>query len=241
MKIAVVGGTGTLGSAVVAALTGPDVVALGRSTSPSIDLRDGTGFDEALQGVDVVIDASNAPAGAKAAAVFVAGTRRLLDAEARAGVSHHVGVSIVGCEHIDAAYYRAKREQERIVETGPVPWSIVRATQFHDFLAALFTASARYGAVPAPRGVLQPVDVEVVARLIADVALGPPRHDRAEITGPRVEPIPTLAQAWKTARRSRAVVVPVPLPRAIGHRIRAGALTNPGAPHRGQVTFEAWL
>lgn len=241
MKLAVVGGTGTLGRAVATALTGHDVVAFGRSTSPNIDLRDGTGLDEALEGVDVVIDASNGPAGAKAAAVFVEGSRRLLDAETRAGVSHHVSISIVGCEHIDAAYYRAKRDQERIVEAGPVPWSIVRATQFHDFLAALFAASARYGTVPAPRGLLQPVDVDAVARLIADVALGPPRRDRVEITGPRVEPIPALAQAWKTARHSRAIVLRVPLPGSIGHRVRAGALTNPGAPHRGQVTFEAWL
>jgi hypothetical protein len=100
--------------------------------------------------VDVVIDASNGPAGTKAAAVFVEGSRRLLDAEARAGVSHHVAVSIVGCEHINAAYYRGKREQERIVETGPVPGSSVRATQFHDFLAALFAAARRNGS-PAPR------------------------------------------------------------------------------------------
>jgi nucleoside-diphosphate-sugar epimerase len=97
MKVAVVGGTGTLGRAVVTALAGQDVVALGRSTSPSIDLRDGARLDEALQAVNVVIDASNGPAGTKAAAVFVEGSRRLLAAQARAGVSHHVAVSIVGC------------------------------------------------------------------------------------------------------------------------------------------------
>src|SRR6185295_18256149 len=97
----------------------------------------------------------------------------------------------------------------------------------------LFAASARYGAVPAPRGVLQPVDVDVVARLVADVALGPPRRERVEIAGPRVDSIPAFAEAWKAARRSRALVLPVPVPGTIGRRLRAGALTNPAAPYRG--------
>jgi uncharacterized protein YbjT (DUF2867 family) len=241
MRIAVVGGTGTLGRAVVQALDGHDVLALGRSTSPRIDLRDGSGLDEALAGVDVVVDASNGPASGRAADVLVEGTRRLLAAGQRAGVRHHVGVSIVGCERVRNAYYDVKAEQERLVEAAPVPWSIVRSTQFHDLLAWGFGKTGRYGVLPAPRGVLQPVDLEAVARLVAQTATAEPLRARVEIAGPEVTPLADLARAFKRARRSHAVVVRVPFPGATGRGLREGRLTSPHAAHRGELTFAQWL
>jgi uncharacterized protein YbjT (DUF2867 family) len=146
----------------------------------------------------VVIDASNGPAGTKAAAVFVEGSRRLLAAQARAGVSHHTTwpSRSSAAEHINAAYYRAKREQERIVERDRCPGaSCARRSS-----TTSWRRGARYGAIPAPRGVLQPVDVDVVARFVAAVALGPPRRDRLKITGPRLESIPALASASASPR-----------------------------------------
>jgi uncharacterized protein YbjT (DUF2867 family) len=152
MRIAIVGGAGTLGKHITAELSqrGHEVRVLSRS-SPAfpVDLSTGTGLQAALTGCSTVVDASNSQR--KARQVLVDGTRRLLAAEQRAGVGHHVCVSIVGCDQLPLGYYRVKTEQEQVVQQGSVPWTIVRATQFHELAASLFTASARYRVLPAPR------------------------------------------------------------------------------------------
>lgn len=253
MHVAVVGGTGTLGSAVIAALADRDheVASLSRSAPKAsyanarhhrVDLRDGSGLDEALAGVEAVVDAANGPPSGKAAAVLVEGSRRLMEAERRAGVAHHVAISIVGCERVPTRYYRVKARQEEVVRAGPVGWTIVRATQFHDLVAFAFRSAARYGVLPAPRKVLlQPVDVAGVARLVADAVVEAPARDRIEIVGPQIRSVSDLAGAWKAARGSRAVRVAMPLPGRVGRALRDGALTDPAAPHRGATTFEEWL
>jgi uncharacterized protein YbjT (DUF2867 family) len=252
MRVAVVGGTGTVGSAVVGCLldSGHDVVVLSRSAPRTlragaqhrrIDLRDDGGVADALPGVEAVVDASNGPPGAKAATILVDGTRRLLEAERAAGVRHHVAISIVGCERVPTAYYRVKAAQEASVAASHDGWSIVRATQFHDLLDHVFSAGARYGLVPAPRGKLQPVDTGTVAQLVAQVATGPPLRERVEVAGPEIDDIAAFARTWRARRRSRALVVPVPLKPAVSRALRAGALTDPRAERQGQVSFAAWL
>ncbi|MFZ0004087.1 MAG: NAD(P)H-binding protein, partial [Trebonia sp.] len=159
MRIAIAGGTGTLGRPVAAELSerGHEVRVLSRHAPEyQVDLTTGAGLAAALDGCQVVVDASSSPP-RTAAAVLVAGNRRLLDAGREAGVEHHVCVSIVGCDRLPIGYYRVKTEQEDVVVQGPVPWTIVRATQFHELIAGFFGAAARYGVVPAPRGVLQPI------------------------------------------------------------------------------------
>jgi len=143
MKTAIIGGTGTLGSLVLAELTqrGHDVRALSRSAPEyRVDLATGEGLEAALAGCDVVVDASN-NSSRHAADILVGGSRRLLAAEQAAGVKHHVCVSIVGCEQVPMGYFTAKAEQEQVVEQGPVPWSIVRATQFHEYVLAMLTTA----------------------------------------------------------------------------------------------------
>jgi uncharacterized protein YbjT (DUF2867 family) len=256
MKIAIAGGTGTLGRHVGEELTarGHDVRVLSRgarggvppeeqsrSARPyAVDLTTGAGLDEAIAGCEVVVDASN-NSSKNAAATLVGGTRRLLAAGREAGVAHHVCVSIVGCELVPIGYFRVKAEQEGIVGRGTVPWTIVRATQFHEYLAAMFGAGARWRAVPLPRTPLQPVAVAEVARVVADAVEQGPRNGRVEIAGPEVAGAVNLARAWRRATGTRAVLVPLPLPGRLGRALGGGALTTENADVRGRVTFAAWL
>jgi uncharacterized protein YbjT (DUF2867 family) len=244
MRIAVTGGTGTLGRPVAEALRarGHDVRVLSRSAPEyPVDLTTGEGLDAALEGVEVVVDAANGPPSKKAAAVLVDGGRRLLEAEARAGVRHHVCVSIVGIEDVPMAYYRVKVAQERVVEEGGVPWTIVRATQFHDLLAQLLGTAARFFVQPAPGAKFQPVEVGEVAQAVADVAEGEPRRGRLSVAGPEVHELRELGRLWRQASGRRGPAVPFPLPGGAGRALRAGALTAAQPDVRGTTTFASWL
>jgi uncharacterized protein YbjT (DUF2867 family) len=242
MNIAIVGGTGTLGRQVVSQLRarGHEVRVLSRNAPEfPVDLTTGAGLDKALAGCDVVVDASN-NASRRASATLVAGTRRLLAAGQEAGVGHHVCVSVLGCELVPAAYFKVKAEQEDVVTRGTVPWTIVRATQFHGYVAAMMAAAARYGVVPVPRAVLQPVASAEVAAVVADIAAGGPRRDRVEIAGPEVASVADLARTWRRATGGRAVLVPLPLPGALGRALRGGALTSAHPGIRGRQAFADW-
>lgn len=242
MKIAIVGGTGMLGRPVAAELRerGHEVRVLSRSgPTGRVDLTTGAGLDAALDGCEVVVDASN-NSSRTAAATLVEGNRRLLAAGQRAGVAHHVCVSIVGCDRLPVGYYRVKTEQEGVVTRGPLPWTIVRATQFHEFVAGTLGAAARYRVVPVPRGVLQTVAVTEAARAVADAAVAGPRRGRVEVAGPEVDTIRDLAVTWRRAARQRALLVPLPVPGKVGRALRDGSLTTASPDVRGSVTFAAW-
>jgi uncharacterized protein YbjT (DUF2867 family) len=165
MRIAIIGGTGTLGRLITAELRdrGHEVRVLSRSaTEYPVDLRTGAGLEEGLRGCQAVVDASN-DSPRNAAQLLVKGTRRLLAAEQAAGVALHIGVSIVGCERVPKGYFRAKAAQESVVEHGPVPWTIVAATQFHELAAATLASAARWLLVPVPGALLQTVAAAEVA------------------------------------------------------------------------------
>lgn len=245
MRVAVVGGAGTLGRHVVAALErgGHEARVLGRSSrSHPVDLTTGSGLDGGLEGCDSVVDASNAAGSRRARAVLVDGGRRLLEAEQRAGVRHHVCASIVGIEEVPVSYYRVKLEQEELVEAGPVPWTIVRSTQFHDLLGTVLAAAGRWHVLPVASARFQPVDVEEVAEEVAEVALGQPRHGRVTVAGPEVHDLGSLAQIWQSVTGARATVeLPVPLPGRLGRALRDGGLTCRAPDVRGSRTFPDWL
>lgn len=252
MHIAVTGGTGTVGAPTVAELArrGHAVRALSRTapaalpagvTHHAIDLETGAGLEHALAGVEVVVDASNGMPNDNAEAVLVDGARRLLAAERAAGVRHHVGVSIVGIDDVPFSYHRAKLAQEHEVERGGVPWSILRATQFHDLFGMLFDATSRYRVLPGIRAAVQPVDVAEVALALADVAEGQPTMRREDMVGPEVVQLRDLARAWKARTGRRALVLRGPLPGGLGRALRRGVLTDPDPDRRGSTTFAAWL
>jgi uncharacterized protein YbjT (DUF2867 family) len=244
MQIAVAGGSGVAGREVVAALTrrGHVVRALSRGSREfPVDLVTGKGLDVALEGVEVVVDASNAgPGRAAAQAVLVDGGRRLLAAESAAGVRHHVAISIVGIDRVPYSYYEVKLAQEALVREGGVPWSILRATQFHTLLWVAFTATARFGVLPGPGIPLQPVDPAEVGVALADIAEDEPSYAITELAGPQIRSVADLARTFKLETGRHAVVAPVPIPGRVGRALRAGGLTSPGA-WSGRTPFAEWV
>lgn len=239
MRIVVAGGTGVVGRHVVevARERGHDVVVLSRSEG--IDLAAGAGLADKLAGGDAVVDTSNRASRKRAdsEAFFGAVTRNLLAAEEAAGVRHHVLLSIVGIDDVDTGYYAGKRLQERLVSAGEVPWSILRATQFHEF-AEQALGFARVGPFSlVPRMTSQPVAAREVAEHLVTLAAGDPVGRSPDLAGPEVRRMVDLAR--KVARGRR--VVPVPLPGAAGRAMRAGKLLPTGPGPRGRITFEEWL
>jgi uncharacterized protein YbjT (DUF2867 family) len=234
MRIAIVGGTGTVGAEAARELErrGHEVRVLSRhARAHPVDLRDGTGLAAALDGVDAVVNAANGKRD-----VLVDGTRRLLHAAEEAGVRRYVGVSIVGIDRVGIRYYKAKLAQEGLIQRSGVPWTIVRATQFHPFVARTFATSARFGVVPCLEFPIQPVDPREVGRVLAGTAEAEPAMAIAQFAGPEVLSACELARRWRARTGARAVPVRLPVIRSL----RSGALTNPDAP-RGSVTFDEWL
>lgn len=250
MKVAVAGGTGVLGSLLVAELAarGDEVLALSRrdpgelpsgAVHRSIDLSVDEGLVEALAGVEVVVDATDAPP--KRGEELVTITRRLLDASADAGARHFVGVSIVGCDRVPIPYYKAKVRQEQALSLARTPWSLVRATQFHGLLASAFGKAARRRVLPTGSARLQPVDPRVVAARLAAAAHAEPTGRLPDVAGPEIETLSDLARSWRVARGQRHLLsVRIPMVGKIGHPLREAALCNPEAA-AGGPTFAEWL
>lgn len=246
--VAVVGGTGTLGAPVVRHLLakGATVRVLSRNATDvpagaehrRIDLTSGTGLAEALAGATVVVDAANSNKAAED--VLVAGTRRLLEAGAAARVGHHLAISIIGIEQVPMKYYRAKLAQEEAIESGAVPFSILRASQFHQLLDMALTAAARFGVRPTGAAKVQPIDPDLVAARLADVALAGPAGRLPDIAGPKVQTLSELSRAWATARGKHRIPLRVPSWGKMGKAVAAGALCDPAAATPGE-DFEEWL
>ena len=245
MRVAVTGGTGLAGAAVVAELErrGHEARVLSRrSPTHPVDLMTGSGLDVALAGCDAVIDAANAgPRPGAARAVLVDGCRRLLDAEERAGIGNHVCLSIVGIDDFPLAYYRVKVEQELVVRSGPVPHSILRATQFHEFVAAGFAAAARWRVLPRLGAPLQPVAVAEVAAAAADLVEEGPGNATRNVAGPATRAIGELAASWRASTGARAALVPLPTLGRAGRALRKGALTCTDPDVWGRIGFEEVL
>ncbi|GAA2518593.1 SDR family oxidoreductase [Winogradskya humida] len=240
MKIAVAGGTGLTGRHVVRALTaaGHEPITLARAEG--VDLVTGAGLDAALTGADAVIDVSNVSTMKRdvAVAFFDKAGRNLAGAADRAGVRRLVTLSIVGVEVVKNPYYAGKIRQEEIVREGRVPWTILRATQFHEFAGQLLSG------LPGPVALVptmktQPIAVREVARALVDVAAGqPPQGMAPELAGPHVESMVTMTRRLIAAGGARRrPVLPLWLP---GPMSTGGLLpTTPGP--RGTATFDEWL
>jgi uncharacterized protein YbjT (DUF2867 family) len=245
MRIAVVGGSGTLGRRITGELSqgGHEVRVLSRSSRDfPVDLTSGAGLVAALAGCAAVIDASNASSGRRARQVLVEGSRKLLAAEQAAGVGHHVGISIVGCDLMPVGYYRVKVEQEQVIMTGPVPYTIVRATQFHELAATVLRAASKYRLLPVPRMRVQTVAAGEVACAVAEVAERPPGGRCIEVAGPEISTARDLARAWQSVTGRAALLLPLPpLPGKTGRALRDGALTTGRPGVRGTITFADWL
>lgn len=243
MKIAVAGGTGVVGRHVVRELEsrGHEPVVLSRSHG--IDLTTGNGLDEALAGVAVVIDVSNTNAMRRRAAVafFNAATGKLLAAEQRAGVGHHVVLSIVGIDRVPLGYYMGKLRQEKLVLTGQVPATVLRATQFHEFPAQLLQRIPHSPVVPVPRMWSQTVAAREVAGALVEAALDQPAGRLPDLAGPRVERMEDLVRQLVKARGRRRLILPIRVPGKAGRAMAEGSLISARNGLRGTLTFDEWL
>ncbi|GII80076.1 LysR family transcriptional regulator [Sphaerisporangium rufum] len=187
MKIVVIGGTGLIGGKLVSMLAEQGHDAVAASPGTGVNAVTGEGLAEALAGASTVVDVSNAPSYEPQAVMefFQTATRNLLDAEATAGVHHHVALSVVGTERMpDNGYFAAKVAQERLIEKSPVPYSIVHATQFYEFVRGIADAATVDGEVHIAPVRFQPIAGEEVAQAVGRVALGPPLRGRVEVGGP---------------------------------------------------------
>ncbi|TMR02724.1 NmrA family transcriptional regulator [Nonomuraea turkmeniaca] len=243
MRIAVAGATGNIGSLTVAALErdGHHVVRLSRSLG--VDLVTGDGLDDALAGVEAVVDATNIVATDRDEAVkhFGAATTNLLAAGERAGVRHHVLLSIVGLDRIEGnAHYAGKREQERLVVAGPVSWTIVRATQFHDFAATVVSWTEQDGVATIAPLLVQPIAPADVAGVLAEVAVGEPRRHHIDVAGPESQDLVDMARRTLEARGREMKLVPA-WSGVFGPEM-AGNVLLPGEGARiAPTTFDEWL
>ncbi|NUT96223.1 MAG: NAD(P)H-binding protein [Saccharothrix sp.] len=209
MKIAVIGGTGLIGAKVVRILTSAGHDAVPHAQSTGLDLLSGQGLPEALAGADVVVNLTNSPTFDEASpAFFRTTTDNLLAAADRAGVGHAVVLSIVGADLVpDLVYYRAKVLQEDILKAGPVPYSIVRATQFFEFVDAAMSWTSDENTVRLPATRVQPIAADDVAQAVADVSAGTPLRGTRDIAGPEVFTLDELGRITLAARGDRRTVV----------------------------------
>lgn len=242
MRIAVAGGTGVVGRHAVEAAraAGHEVVVLSRSSGA--DVLTGAGLAERMQGADAVIDVTNTTtlSAAKAVKFFETATRTLLAAESRAGVTHHVALSIVGIDGIDASYYAGKLAQERAVAAGSVPFTIARAGQFHEFAGQLLSGMSGPVAV-LPKLLMRPVAAREVGEHLVGVADGAPAGRASDLVGPRNEVLADVARRQLAFDGVRRRVLGVRLPGAYGRGLASGSLRGGADALQGRITFDEWL
>jgi uncharacterized protein YbjT (DUF2867 family) len=244
MKIVVIGGTGLIGSKTVAILRqgGHEVVAA--SPKSGVNTITGDGLKEALAGAQVVVDLANSPSFEDKAVLefFATSGRNLGAAEVAAGVRHHVALSIVGTDRTpDNGYFRAKVAQEKLIETAGIPYTIIRATQFLEFLGAIAASSADGNRIRLSPGLFQPIAADDVAAAVADVAVAAPRNGIVEIAGPERAPFNEIVARYLKAVGDPREVVSDPEARYFGGRVEECSLVPLGDARLGRVSLDEWL
>jgi uncharacterized protein YbjT (DUF2867 family) len=244
MKIVVIGGTGLIGSKTVALLRQGGYEVVAASPTTGVNTLTGEGLTAAVAGTQVVIDLANAPSFEDQAvlAFFETSGRNLLAAEAAAGARHHVALSIVGTDRTpDNGYFRAKVAQEHLIETSGLPYTIIRSTQFLEFLGAIAAASTEGTIVRLSPGLFQPIAADDVAAIVAEVALAAPRNGIVEIAGPERAPFNEIVARYLQAVGDPRQVVRDPEARYYGGRVEERSLVPLGAARLGRIGLDAWL
>ncbi|MEV0944680.1 SDR family oxidoreductase [Micromonospora wenchangensis] len=243
MKIVVIGGSGLIGSRLVTLLGQQGHDAVAASPRTGVDALTGAGVAEALDGADVVVDVSNSPSFEADAvlAFFETSTRTLLAAEAKAGVRHHVALSIVGADRIpDSGYMRAKVAQEALIAAADVPWTVLRATQFFEFVPAIVESSVVGDEVRLPSALIQPVAADDVVTVLAEIAVGAPADGIVDLAGPERFPLDELGRATLAAAGDPRPVVSDPQGRYFGALLVEQSLVPLGDARIGGVRLAQW-
>jgi uncharacterized protein YbjT (DUF2867 family) len=244
MKITVIGGTGLIGSKLVNKLREHGDEAVAASPNTGVNTLTGEGLAEALKGASVVVDVSNSPAWEDAAVLkfFETSTRNLLTYEAAAGVGHHVALSVVGTDQLsESGYFRAKIAQEKLIKESSMPYSIVQATQFFEFLKGIADISVEGDKVHLPPVLFQPMAADDVATAVGRIAVGPPVNGIVEIAGPEQFRLDELVRRRLTSLKDPREVVADPNARYSGARLGEKTLVPGNNARLGETRFESWL
>jgi len=244
MKIVVIGGTGLIGTKLVNKLReqGHDVVAA--SPSKGINSVTGKGLAAALAGAQAVVDVTNSPSWEDQAVLefFETSTRNLLAAESVAGVRHHVALSVVGTERLLASgFFRAKLAQEKLIQASPVPYTILRATQFFEFVGSIANSATDGQTVRLPSALIQPIVSEDVATALAGVAVAEPLNRMVELAGPDAIPLDELVRQFLKANRDPRTVITDEQAKYFGISLKHRSLVPDGNPRLGPTHFTDWL
>jgi uncharacterized protein YbjT (DUF2867 family) len=244
MKIVVIGGTGLIGSKLVNKLREHGHEAIAASPNTGVNTLTGEGLAEALKGASVVVDVSNSPSWEDAAVMnfFETSTRNLLAAEAAAGVKHHVALSVVGTERLlESGYFRAKIAQENLIKASSIPYSIVRATQFYEFVKGIADFSTKGNEVHLPHALIQPMAADDVASALARIAVGPPVKGTVEVGGPEQFRLDELIRRGLASRKDPRKVVADPQATYYGVKLTERELVPESNANLGKIRFDEWL
>jgi uncharacterized protein YbjT (DUF2867 family) len=244
MKIVVIGGSGLIGTKLVKLLRERGHETLAASPSSGVNTITGEGLAEALAGAQVVVDLANAPLWEDKAVLefFETSGRNLLAAEATAGIRHHVALSIVGTDRTpDNGYFRAKVAQEKLIQTSRIPYTIIRSTQFMEFLGGIAASGTSGNIVRLSPGLFQPIAADDVAAIVADVALAAPRSGIVEIAGPERAPFNEIVARYLKAVGDPREVVNDPEARYFGGRVEEHSLVPLGDARLGRIGLDEWI
>jgi uncharacterized protein YbjT (DUF2867 family) len=244
MKIVVIGGTGLIGSKLVTKLREQGHEAVAAAPNTGVNTLTGEGLAEALKGASVVVDVSNSPSWEDAAVLnfFETSTRNLLTHEATAGVRHHVALSVVGTQQLsESGYFRAKIAQEKLITESPIPYTIIHATQFFEFLKGLADISMVGDKVHLPHVLFQPMAADDVASAVARIALGQPMNSMVEIAGPKQFRVDELVRRRLASLKDPREVIVDPNARYSGAKISEKTLVPGHNAQLGETRFETWL
>jgi len=244
MKIVVIGGTGLIGSKLVRKLREQGHEAVAASPDSGVNTLTGEGLAEALKGASVVVDVSNSPSWEDAAVMnfFETSTRNLLAAEAAAGVKHHVALSVVGTDRLlESGYFRAKMTQENLIKVSSIPYSIVHATQFFEFIKGIADISTVGKKIPLPSVLIQPMAADDVASAVGRIAMGSSVNGTVEVGGPEKFRLDELVRRFLAARKDPREVVTDPQARYYGVKVSERSLVPGDDARLGETRFETWL
>lgn len=244
MKIVVIGGSGLIGSRLVNQLREQGHKAVAASPSSGVNTITGEGLAEALKSAAVVVDVSNSPSWEDTAVMnfFETSTRNLLASEASAGVGHHVALSVVGSERmVESGYFRAKVAQENLIKGSSIPYSIVRATQFDEFIKGIADFSTDGNKVRLPHVLIQPMAAEDVASAVGNVAVGAPVNGTVEVGGPEKFRLDELVRKALAASKDPREVVADPHARYYGIEVNERTLVPEDDAKLGKIRFDDWL